>query len=412
MAKREGYFMGDLCTNDNLELAYKNSKHGKTYVYNMLKHKEFNPEEVLAKLQYDFLNGSYRTSDYTVFKIYEPKERTIFRLPYAPDRIAHHAIMNVLEPFWTKKISNTAYSCIKNRGVYGAYKYLKKCLLAKEGTKYCLKCDIKKFFPSVNHRILKQVVTKHLKDPEILDIIYEVIDSTDRCEFCEKSYNLPIGNYLSQYLANLIVSVIITPLRNKYPKLKIIIYMDDIVILGPDKSVLHQFRKDLQNRLLQYDLTLKSNYQVFTVDDRGISFVGFVFYHNRILLRKNIYKSIIRLCYKYKNNKITKAQFKRSMAAYYGWLKCCKSKGICKIIYNLTHIYYSNWKGIRVKISTLYNADIRLYHIDKRKKYSLIQAVYKHRSIEVYTSNKKLIKNLLKVKQNHHTSNIKISFYL
>lgn len=412
MPKRQGFFMEELCDRDNIVKGYKNSKHGKTYVYNMLKHKEFNPDEVIDKLQYDFINGLYKTSDYTVFKVYEPKERVIFRLPYAPDRIAHHAIMNVLEGYWTNKISNTSYSCIKNRGVYGAYKYLKKCLRDIKNTKYCLKCDIKKFFPSVNHRIMKQVVTRYIKDSEILDIIYEIIDSTDRCSFCIKGCNLPIGNYLSQYLANLIVSLVIMTLRKEFPRVKIIVYMDDIIILAPNKGILHECNDRLIKILNEFCLTMKSNYQIFPVDSRGISFVGFRFYHNKILLRKNIYYKIIKLCYKYKNNKITKSQFKKSMAAYYGWLKCCNSKGICRIVYSITGIYYSNWKGPRVKISTLYDKSLRLYHIDKRNKYSLLQVVYNRRPIEIYTTNRKLIRNLLKIKRNYYSPNIKINFYL
>lgn len=412
MPKRQGFFMEELCDRDNIVKGYKNSKHGKTYVYNMLKHKEFNPDEVIDKLQYDFINGLYKTSDYTVFKVYEPKERVIFRLPYAPDRIAHHAIMNVLEGYWTNKISNTSYSCIKNRGIYGAYKYLKKCLRDIKNTKYCLKCDIKKFFPSVNHRIMKQVVTRYIKDSEILDIIYEIIDSTDRCSFCIKGCNLPIGNYLSQYLANLIVSLVIMTLRKEFPRVKIIVYMDDIIILAPNKGILHKCNDRLIKILNEFCLTMKSNYQIFPVDSRGISFVGFRFYHNKILLRKNIYYKIIKLCYKYKNNKITKSQFKKSMAAYYGWLKCCKSKGICRVVYSITGIYYSNWKGPRVKISTLYDKSLRLYHIDKRNKYSLLQVVYNRRPIEIYTTNRKLIRNLLKIKRNYYSPNIKINFYL
>lgn len=412
MPKRQGFFMEELCDRDNIVKGYKNSKHGKTYVYNMLKHKEFNPDEVVDKLQYDFINGLYKTSDYTVFKVYEPKERVIFRLPYAPDRIAHHAIMNVLEGYWTNKISNTSYSCIKNKGVYGAYKYLKKCLRDIKNTKYCLKCDIKKFFPSVNHRIMKQVVTRYIKDSEILDIIYEIIDSTDRCSFCTKGYNLPIGNYLSQYLANLIVSLVIMTLRKEFPRVKIIVYMDDIIILAPNKGILHECNDRLIKILNEFCLTMKSNYQIFPVDSRGISFVGFRFYHNKILLRKNIYYKIIKLCYKYKNNKITKSQFKKSMAAYYGWLKCCNSKGICRVVYSITGIYYSNWKGPRVKISTLYDKSLRLYHIDKRNKYSLLQVVYNRRPIEIYTTSRKLIRNLLKIKRNYNSPNIKINFYL
>lgn len=412
MPKRQGFFMEELCDYDNIVKGYKNSKHGKTYVYNMLKHKEFNPDEVLEKLQYDFLNGLYKTSDYTVFTIHEPKERIIFRLPYAPDRIAHHAIMNVLEEYWTKKISNTAYSCIKGRGVSGAYRYLKKCLKDKANTQYCLKCDIKKFFPSVNHAILKRIITKHIKDSEVLDILYEIIDSTDRCDYCVKGYNLPIGNYLSQYLANLMVSSVVTELKKEFPKVKIISYMDDIVVLSSSKKTLHCCCKRLQEILAIYDLKLKSSYQVFPVEKRGISFVGFVFYHDKILLRKNIYRNIIKLCCRYRSNKITKAQFKRSMASYYGWLRCCMAKGICRIIYRLTGIYYSNWNGKRIKITTLYDESIKIYHIDKRKKYSLIQAMYHYHPIEVYTKNRKLIKHIFRTKRNTYLPNIKIKFYL
>ena len=188
--------------------------------------------------------------------------------------------------------------------------------------------------------------------------------------------------------------------------------MDDIVILASNKEVLHKCRIRLQQLLRKYDLKLKDNYQVFLIEKRGISFVGFVFYHDYIKLRKNIYKKIIKLCYKYKNNKITKAQFKRSMAAYYGWIKCCKSKGICKTIYRLTGIYYSNWKGKRTKITTLYNKNIKLYHIDKRSKYFLLQAIYKSRPIEVYTENKRLCKNLLKLKRNCCSLNIMLKYWL
>ena len=153
-------------------------------------------------------------------------------------------------------------------------------------------------------------------------------------------------------------------------------------------------------------------YQVFPVEKRGISFVGFVFYHDKILLRKNIYRNIIKLCCRYRSNKITKAQFKRSMASYYGWLRCCMAKGICRIIYRLTGIYYSNWNGKRIKITTLYDESIKIYHIDKRKKYSLIQAMYHYHPIEVYTKNRKLIKHIFRTKRNTYLPNIKIKFYL
>lgn len=416
MPKRQGYLLGDLCEWDNIVEGYNKSKHGKTYVHNMLKHKEFNPQSVLEKIQYDFLNGTYKTSDYTIKKIYEPKERIIFRLPYAPDRIAQHCIMNISEKFWTNKIPNTSFSCIKGRGVSGAYRYMKKCLKDKENTKYCLKCDIKKFFPSISHKILKRVISRYWKDDEVLSIMYEIIDSTDnyvkQTGIGKIGYNVPIGNYPSQYLANLIIALAFICLRKKYKSVKIIIYMDDICFLCGSKDVLHNIKKDYQHILEQFELSIKDDWQVFEVDKRGISFVGFVFYHDRILLRKNIVKSIYKLCWKYRYRQISKLQFKRSMASYYGWIKCADTKGLCERIYNITGIYYSNWKGVRTKISTLYDKDIRIYHIDKRNKYFVINAVFKNKSLEIVSTNKKLLKNLFSIKKNNKYPNVFLKYYI
>lgn len=411
MAKRIGFIMPELCENDNIYQGYLKSKHGKTYVHNMLTNKEFNPEKVLAQLQYDFLNGTYRTSNYSVFKIYEPKERIIYRLPYVPDKIAHHCIMNVMEDFWTNKIPNTSYSCIKGRGVSGAYRYLKKVLKDEENTKYCFKADVKKFFPNVNHRILKQVITRYIKDYEFLNILYEIIDSTD--SFVKSTnigrigYNLPIGNYLSQYFANLIIAIVVLKLRKKFPKLYIIIYMDDIVVLASTKEILHKFRKELIKALKEVDLELKPNYQVFPVETRGISFVGFIFYHKTIKLRKNIVHNIIRLCNKYVDNMISKARFKRSMASYYGWLKCADTKGLYVKIYTITGVWYSNFKGREVKISTLKKKTIKVVHINKHKKYFVIEATYNNNPIEVKSSSKMLLKELLRLKKSVTSNNIK-----
>lgn len=403
MPKRQGYIIPELCENDNIEQGYLKSKHGKTYVHNMLTNREFDPDKVLQQIQYDFLNGIYRTSAYSVFKIYEPKERTIYRLPYAPDRIAHHCIMNVMEDFWTDKIPNTSYSCIKGRGVSGAYRYLKKKLRNKEATKYCFKADIRKFFPNVNHAVLKRVISRYIKDYEFLNILNEIVSSTD--SFVKTSgvgklgYNLPIGNYLSQYFANLIIAQVYIKIRVEFPHIIIIIYMDDIVVLASTKEELFGFKDALIEVLKEFDLELKPNYQIFLVEDRGISFVGFVFFHDTIKLRKSIVQSIFKLCNKYKDNKINKAQFKRSMASYYGWLKCADTKGLCRAIYELTGVWYSNFKGRKVKITDLKRKTIKVCHITKHKKYFVIEAVYNNSSIEVQSSNKKLLKTLLDKKK-------------
>ncbi|MGN0966698.1 MAG: reverse transcriptase domain-containing protein [Candidatus Coprovivens sp.] len=91
--------------------------------------------------------------------MWEPKERLIFRLPYYPDRITHHAIMNVLEPIWRKILIKGTYSSIKGRGIHKCAKDLKNVLKKyPEETKYCLKLDIRKFYPSINHDILFKII--------------------------------------------------------------------------------------------------------------------------------------------------------------------------------------------------------------------------------------------------------------
>jgi RNA-directed DNA polymerase len=106
-------------------------------------------------LLHDMLkNKTYKTSEYTTFTVYEPKEREVFRLPYFPDRITHHAVMNILEPIFMQVFTADTYSCIKKRGIHAAANLaVKKALRDQPGTKYCLKLDIKKFYPNIDHPI-------------------------------------------------------------------------------------------------------------------------------------------------------------------------------------------------------------------------------------------------------------------
>jgi retron-type reverse transcriptase len=147
----------------------------------------------LLELQKMLKEKSYRTSAYTQFTIYEPKERIVSRLPYFPDRIAHHAIMNVLKPYFVSCFTADTYSCIEGKGIHGAANAVKRSLQDVRGTTYCLKLDIRKFYPSINHDTLKSLLKRKFKDPHLLWILGEIIDSAP---------GIPIGNYLSQYFAN------------------------------------------------------------------------------------------------------------------------------------------------------------------------------------------------------------------
>ena len=163
----------------NIELADDKARLHKEKRYGVQKHDKNRAEEN-AQLAEVLYKGEYKTSDYKTFKIYEPKERIIFRLPCYPDRITHHAILNILEPIWVKTFIANSYSCIKGRGIKAAYYGVKKSLMDVSGTKYCLKVDIKKFYPSLDHDVLFDILKKKIKDPKLLQLLREIIDSNEQ----------------------------------------------------------------------------------------------------------------------------------------------------------------------------------------------------------------------------------------
>src|SRR5688572_13793623 len=174
---------------ENLRLADMKASRGKSRQIGVIQHR-VNQGNNIERLHHTLVNKTFSTSKYCVFEIREPKERKIHRLPYYPDRIVHHAILNVLEPVFVRMFTADTYSCIKGRGVHRASYKLRKVL---NSDSYCLKLDIQKFYESVDHKILKGLLRRKFKDGDLLWLLDDIIDSTN---------GLPIGNYLSQFLAN------------------------------------------------------------------------------------------------------------------------------------------------------------------------------------------------------------------
>lgn len=296
---------------ENLYLADMKAQKGKSDQYGVILHNK-SKESNLLKLHEMLKNKTYKTSDYTTFKVYEPKEREVYRLPYFPDRITHHAVMNVLESMFVQCFVSQSYSCIKGKGIHACANDLKKALQDIEGTEYCLKFDIVKFYPNVNHYILKSILRRKIKDNDLLWLLDEIIDSAE---------GLPIGNYLSQYLANFYLTYFDHWIKEKKAVKHYFRYADDIVILSDDKAYLHsllfEIKSYLKNNLA---LQVKANHQVFPVKARSIDFVGYRFYHTHTLMRKTIKQNMARAISKNKNSK--------SIASYMGWASHCNSKNL------------------------------------------------------------------------------------
>ena len=209
-------------------LAYEKARKGKAHTYGVrLFEKDL--ENNMRQLQSELATGTYRTSEYSIFTIYDPKEREIYRLPFR-DRVVHHAIMNVMEPIWTSIFIQHTYSCIKGRGIHAVLKAIKRDLKDIENTQFCLKMDIRKFYPTIDHEILKAIIRKKVKDNRLLDLLDLIIDSAP---------GIPIGNYLSQFFANLYLSYFDHWLKETKRVKYYYRYADDLVILAPDKPYLH-----------------------------------------------------------------------------------------------------------------------------------------------------------------------------
>lgn len=316
--KRLGNLYDQICSIENLRLADEKARRRKLRSYGVQRHDK-NRDENLLRLQEMLLTQTYKTSQYDVFTIYEPKERQIFRLPYFPDRITHHAIMNVLEPIWVSVFTNDTYSCIKNRGIHAAAKRVKYDLKTDpEGTIYCLKIDVRKFYPSIDHDILKQVIRRKKKDKRLLWLLDEIIDSAD---------GVPIGNYLSQYFANLYLAYFDHWIKEVKQVRYFYRYADDIVILSSSKESLHALLREMRVYLRDnLKLKIKHNFQVFPVDSRGIDFLGYRFFHTHTLLRKSIKQRFCRRVAELnKKTDIKFESFKQQICSWWGWCKYCDS---------------------------------------------------------------------------------------
>lgn len=334
MVKRKGNLIQKLSNPANIILADCLARKGKTRSKKYIEEHDRNILEDIFDLSRSFTSLSYKTSKYSISKIYEPKERTIYKLPYYPDRIAHHSLMNILRELWNNQFITNTYSCIKGRGIHKCFRDLKRDLWKTRNTNettYCLKLDITKFYPSIDHCILKGIVSRKIKDSRVLSILYEIIDSTNNVNDTNYGKGVPIGNYLSQYFANLYLSQFDHWCKEELKCRYYYRYADDIVILSYSKSKLRNILVAIKLYLKHVlQLSTKDNYQIFPVEIRGIDFVGYIFRHTYIKVRKRI-----KIRCKRKISRLSYNRAKTVFQSYKGWFIHCDSVNLIRTIIKL-----------------------------------------------------------------------------
>ena len=319
--KRYGNLYNKIYDLENIFLAHQNARKGKLY-YHEVKIIDSDSDRYFKKIHHMLKNKTFRNSEYKIIikKMDNGKIREIYKLPYFPDRIIHHCIMQIMTEIWNKIMIKDTYSCIKGRGIHKCMKRIKETLRDKEATKYCLKMDIKKYYPSIDNNILKNIIRKKIKDKDLLWLLDEIIDSTS---------GIPIGNYLSQYFGNLYLSDFDHWMKEIQKCKYYYRYCDDMVVLGSNKTELHRIRQEASDYFRNnLKLKMKENWQIFPVENRGIDFLGYKFFHEYTLLRKSITKKFKKKVRNIKNNwhRMRSEQIINSIMSYYGWLKHANCK--------------------------------------------------------------------------------------
>lgn len=333
--KRHGDLYADICKMDNIYLAYQKAKKGKTLHRNI--RIVMNDElSCLTEIQEMLETKTYKTSPYEVRTIYEPKEREIYVLPFFPDRIVHHALMNIVSPFWESMFIHDSYACLEGRGLHVGSQ---RTMEFVRRNRYCLKCDISKFYPSIDHEILLKIIKRKIKCPDTIWLLEEIIRSVPNGK------NAPIGNFTSQWFGNLYLNEVDKFIKQELRIKDYIRYCDDFLLFHDDKKLLGECKNRIEDFCEEKLALHLSKHDLFPVS-RGVDFLGYRHFPEYILLRKRTSKKMKRLIKMIWRNydifdfqELKQAQ--SQVASALGWIKHANS-------YNFRQS--TNIEELRVKI--------------------------------------------------------------
>lgn len=290
-----------------------------------------NPDKYADVVQEILETQNYRPSGFKQRRIFERgKWRELCYTRTFPDRIIQHCVLRVVAPILLGTCIRDSYAAIKGRGLHAGSVQIRKDLRADpDHTRYCLKIDVKKYFPSINREFLFQMVKRKIKCGRTLSLLETIIFE------CPGDSGLPIGMYPSQIFSAFYLCEFDRYCKQTLGLRHYYRYMDDIVVLGSSKNVLWNALRFMRRMLSSYGLTVKSNWQIFPLGIRGLDFMGFVFRHSHTRIRKRNKVKYIRVC----NHIVRNIKYKLGLTAhmfaskisYEGMLNWCDSRNLLKI---------------------------------------------------------------------------------
>lgn len=319
----------------NLFCAWNEFKKGKSKREDIIKF-EFNLEDNIFKLHEELLSKKYKHGEYTGFFVKDPKLRHIHKASVR-DRILHQAIFRILYPIFDKHFIFDSYSSRIEKGTHRAMKRFKYFInkVSKNNAKTCwvLKCDVRKFFDSINHEILFNLIKKEIFCSETICLIKTIIDSFNVPNtiyvIADIKKGIPLGNVISQLFSNIYLNELDQFIKHELKIKYYIRYCDDFIILNLDKGKLEQLITKIKE-FLNNKLNLELHPQKIEIRKlkQGIDFLGYVVLSHYIVLRTKTKRRMFR---KIKENKekldkevISKETFDQSLQSYLAILGHCK----------------------------------------------------------------------------------------
>ncbi len=337
--KRIGNLIYKIADINNLELAFYKAIKGKEAKLQVIEYRK-NLQSNLINLQKQILLGEIQIGNYNYFTIYEPKERLICAAPFM-ERVLHHALMNVCHQYFENQLISDTYATRINKGTYKA---VEKALYNNYRNKFYLKLDIRKYFDSISHKILNEKLQTIFKDPDLLYVFHQIIESyqstirpTATSGQTDKNIKgLPIGNLTSQYFANFYLAEFDRFVKQELQIKSYVRYMDDIIIWANTSQELNTILQKAEPFLtVKLELDLKIKYINTTV--HGLNFLSYRIFDNHIELQCKSKKRFIKKMQLYETKLETdifsQADYQRHVLPLTAFTEHASAKGFRKKVF-------------------------------------------------------------------------------
>lgn len=312
--KRIGFIFEKIYDKDNIRQAIFNASKKKKKKRNVRWVLD-NVDQCVDEIHELLTSKTFAPSPYIPVEIKDgltKKTRIIHKPKFYPDQIIHWCLMQQIEPLLSRGMYKWSCASIKKRGTHYAKRRCEKWIRNdRNNTKYCLKIDIKKYYPNIDLTLLKEKFRRVIKDNNALWLIDKIIDSHDK--------GLPIGLYTSQWFANFYLQDIDHFIKEDLGIKYYIRYMDDLVIFSSNKRKLKRAFERLWVKVTGKKLTIKPNWQIFNTEKRKLDFCGFVYTRKKTFVRKRITRNMRRQSFKFRKTRSVRSA--RALMSYFGWLK-------------------------------------------------------------------------------------------